>query len=297
MKTKRTLCYLFLVAGSASFASAMTVLQTTNPTALGAVLDGGAGITINSVTINNGASGQFGTYTGFSSLPITLGDGIVMSTGLATQTTASYHSTGNAPASNTGVGSTPEFTNYASGRVANFNSGNDVASLTVHFTLASAGNVKFDWGFGSVEYPQWTSSFTDAFFAFLDGTSTANQIVYDASHNPVQVGSSFASSLITNETNTAFSNPHGFMGLTTTTGSLAAGEHSLTFEIGDVNDHDLDSAVFISALQALQPGEGGGGGDTPLTEELSSIPEPSTWGTMAMLTGAGLLMRRRKVIL
>jgi hypothetical protein len=97
-----------------------------------------------------------------------------------------------------------------------------------------------------------------------------------------------------NETNTAFSSPHGFMGLTTTTGSRAAGEHSLTFEIGDVNDHTLDSAVFISALQALQ---GDGGGDTPLTEELSSIPEPSTWGTMAMLTGAGLLMRRRKIIL
>jgi hypothetical protein len=256
MKTlDQAILALAIAACTASPVSALTVTQTTDPAALGALLSG-SGVTVDSVTINNGAGMQFGSYSGFDSGPLTLGNGVVISTGQAVQTTAAYHSTGDYPSSNTGVNGTAEFNNYAAGRVTNFSAGYDVASLTVYFTLPAASAVKFDWAFGSVEYPVYTNQFTDAFFAFLDGTDAANQIVFDSNGNPVQVGASFGASLIVNDTNTAFSNPHGIMGLTTTTGTLAAGPHSLTFVIGDVNDHVLDTAVFISSISTTDGDDG-----------------------------------------
>ena len=115
----------------------------------------------------------------------------------------------------------------------------DVAALKVDFTLNAASQVGFDFVFGSVEYPVYVNSFTDAFIAFLDGTASADQIVFDASNNPVQVGTSFASALTTADTNTAFSNPHGLVKLQTFTNELAAGSHYIIFEVGDVNDHVL----------------------------------------------------------
>jgi hypothetical protein len=67
----------------------------------------------------------------------------------------------------------------------------------------------------------------------------------------VQVGSSFAGLETTGDRNSAFSNPHGLIHhLTTTSAVLDAGHHFLIFEVGDVNDHILDSAVFIANLRA-----------------------------------------------
>jgi hypothetical protein len=118
---------------------------------------------------------------------------------------------------------------------------------------------------------------------FLGGTAAANQIAFDASNNPVEVGSTFASALTTNDLNTAFYDPHGLLRLTTFTATqLVAGNHTLTFEVGDVNDGDLDSAVFISDLHA---GEGQAG-----TNPSDEVPEPATLallgGGLAALAGA-----------
>ncbi|NCA14016.1 MAG: hypothetical protein EBS89_07760, partial [Proteobacteria bacterium] len=54
-----------------------------------------------------------------------------------------------------GSGGTDEFTAYGlqSGAIANFSSVNDVASIEVTFELDEPSNVKFDFVFGSVEYP------------------------------------------------------------------------------------------------------------------------------------------------
>jgi hypothetical protein len=143
----------------------------------------------------------------------------------------------------------------------------------VNFTLSSASQVGFDFVFGSIEFPNFTSDFTDAFVAFLDGTGTANQIVFDASNNAVQVGGTFASSLTTADTNTAFANPHGLVKLQTfTINQLSAGAHTILFEVGDVNDHILDSAAFISNLHAGT----GTGGTTP------GLPEPGTVGLITI---------------
>lgn len=267
----------------ATVASAMTVTQTNNSTTLGTAL-GGAGLTIDSVSISNGAVEQFGTYTGFTSPPVVIGDGIVLSSGLAVDADNAPDA-GSSPSTNTGAAGTAEFDAYGPGHITNFSGSFDVASLTVTFTLAAASQVGFDFIFGSIEYPVFTSSFTDAFLAFLDGTLTANQIVFDASNNPVQVGGSFASALTTADTNSAFASPHGLVKLQTFTNVLSAGQHTIKFEVGDVNDHILDSAAFISNFHA---------GEGTIGTNPSDVPEPGSIALVGMGFAALLWARRRR---
>ena len=291
MKYKSFLSLVGLAFGgglmSAAVASALTINQTTNTATLGAAL-GGSGLTINNVVINNGAASQFGTYTGFTSPPVTAGNGVVLSTGQVVETTAAFVSAGDSPSTDTGAPGTAEFDAYGPGNITNFSDSNDVAALQVDFTLNAASQVGFDFVFGSVEFPVYTSSFTDAFVAFLDGTGAANQIVFDASNNPVQVGGSFASALTTLDTNTAFAGIHGLVQLQTfTLAPLAVGAHSIIFEVADVNDHILDSAVFLSNFHAGE-GQGGtipGGG---------GVPEPAS--VLLLAAGfAGLAALRRRL--
>jgi hypothetical protein len=268
-----------LVLAMATRGLALTVTQTTNPSDLAAAL-GGGNLTINSVTTTNGAASQFGTYTGFTSPPQTIGNGVVMSSGQVVQVYPSFNNglqlANTTPSTDTGISGTAEFDAYGPDHIANFSQSFNVAALQVNFTLAAASQVGFTFIFGSVEYPQYTSSYTDAFLAFLDGTAPANQIVFDSNNQAVQVGSSFQSILTTADTNTAFANPHGLMKLQTfTLNELAAGDHTIIFEVGDVNDGILDSAVFISDFHAGQ----GGGGTNPVT------PVPST----LLLLGSGVI--------
>jgi hypothetical protein len=285
---------LFRTIGGAAYAvmlatsaPAMVVTPTTNGTTLGTALGGGGGLTINSVSVANGADAQFGTYTGFTSPPVTIGDGIVLSSGDAADTTAAFHSSSGLPSTDEGQTGTTEFDAYGPTHITNFSSSNDVAALTVNFTLAAPSQVGFNFIFGSVEFPVFTSDFTDAFLAFLDGKGTANQVVFDASNQAVQVGGSFASALTTADTNSAFSDPHGLVKLQTFTNVLSAGAHTLTFEVGDVNDHILDSAAFISDLHAGQGTVGTGTG--------GAVPEPASVGLVGIGI-AGLLWARRKLV-
>ena len=269
------------ILASATFASALSITQTIDGAVLGAALGGGGGLTIDSVAITNGYAKQFGTYTGFTSGPVTIDDGIVLSTGKVVQTTATFNNavqgTATTPNTDTGANGTAAFDAYGLGHIANFTNSNDVAALTVNFSLSVASQVGFDFIFGSVEFPQYTSNFTDAFLAFLDGTAVGNQIVFDTSGNAVQVGSTFAGALTTADTNTAFAYPHGLLKLETyTQGELSVGSHSISFQIGDVNDRRLDSAVFISNFRA---GDGPGGTNHP------AVPEPSS----LLLLGSGLV--------
>jgi hypothetical protein len=276
---QRLLTLVIAISVSMLANASVLVTQTTNTSLLATALGGGGGLTVNSVTILAGAASQFGTYTNFIGAPITIGNGIVLSTGQVVQVTPAFNNglqgAGSTPSTDTGMPGTAEFDAYGPGHIASFSAAFDVAALQVNFTLSSPSQVGFQSIFGSLEYPQFTSSFTDAYLAFLDGTAPANQIVFDASNNAVQVGTTFAGALTTADTNTAFANPHGLLKLQTfTMNQLSAGPHTLTFEIGDVNDHILDSAVFISGLQAGS----GPGGTTP------SVPEPATY----LLAGIGL---------
>ena len=229
-------------------------------------------------------------YSAFADQAVTIGNGVVLSTGNAVQTTAAFHNSATLPSTDVGQPGTTAFNNYGPGHITNFNTSNDVAALHVNFTLNAPSQIGFQFAFGSVEFPVFTSEFTDAFLAFLDGTGSANQIVFDASGNAVQVGTTFASALTTADTNSAFSDPHGILRLQTfTMNLLSAGTHSLIFQLGDTNDHILDSAVFISDFRAGQ-----GTGAT-----IAAVPEPASLALflsgLSALAGARWLSKTEKL--
>lgn len=243
----------------------VVTVPTTDPAALTAGLPSN-GLTVVSMRIRNGQPGQFGTFTGFSLPPVTIRDGIVLSSGNVAQIgpmmevqDPNYDPASPPPQVSSVMtpdpdqsGGTSEFDVYgdAHNHIQNFQQSFDVASLEVVFDLAEDSQVQFDFVFGSVEFPFYTSGFTDAFLVFLDGTREQDQICFDTNGDPVQVGSSFAGLETTADVNTAFANPHALIHhLTTTTDRLDAGRHTLIFEVGDVNDHILDSVAFITNLR------------------------------------------------
>lgn len=261
MKTKlnRFGCLtLALTALALSLHGAVVVTPTINPADLAAALNA-QGLTITSAGIEYGIDGQFGTYSNFTLPPVTIGNGVVLSSGDVSHVGDAPDPSPEFPEPSYWMGdnSSPEFEAYGAIHIENFTGAYDVASLRVDFNLTTNSQVKFDFIFGSVEYPYWTSDFTDALLVFLDGTDPTNQITFDANGQPVQVGLSFSGQVVTTDQNTAFANPHGLlMKLTTTTSLLPAGNHTLRFEVGDVRDASLDSAVFITNLRAESGTEG-----------------------------------------
>ena len=282
-----------------SGAAALIVTQTTDGTGLrDALVANPSDFGDITATYTVGDTSQVGTYTGFSSLPVTIGNGVVLSTGRAIDTVGPYNNS--APfgdgAVSTAIGgpSTPEIDAYSLSHVTSWSNGNDAAVLMLEFDLDNPSAIAFSFIFGSVEYPVYTSQFTDAFLVFLDG----NQITFDSLGNPVQVGNSFASQLRIDDTNTIFTgvgadfgnNAHGLLDtLITTSGTLDSGTHTILFEVSDTNDQQLDSAVFITNFR-LASNQGG-----PDTEpETEDVPEPTTLTLFAFgLAGLGILRRKR----
>lgn len=283
MRTKHIVLTAGLVAGALSCgeAQALVISTTSDGSALlSALVPNTSQFSSIVASYALGDASQVGTYSGFDAGPVTMPNGVVLSTGKAGETTAAFHSINGSPDTVFNGGSTPEIDAYAPDHVTNWLNSHDTAKLNLDFSLASAAAIKFNFSFGSVEYPVFTNNFTDAFYAFLDG----KQISFDSKGSPVQVGSSFSTTLTTADVNTAFSDPHGLIGnLTTTSGTLLAGEHLLSFEVADTNDGALDSAVFLTGFGTTTNSGG------PTTGPVSAVPLPATlpmFGAALLVLGA-----------
>lgn len=155
-----------LLTGSAAFGAVDTV-PTTSGGALANALHP-AGLTIKSVQVHNGAEGQIGTFSNFNLPPVTIQSGVVLSSGSVAnlgpipEASLPDYDPSSPPAQvnsqmvfDPETGATAEFDNYGltAGNIENFYGCYDVAAIEVTFTLEDAAQVKFDFVFGSVEYP------------------------------------------------------------------------------------------------------------------------------------------------
>ena len=118
-----------LTAGLPAHAGVL-VTPTTNPADLQSALNA-TGLTITSVSIVNGTDGQFGTYTNFTTPPVTIGNGVILSSGNVAfvgppaDPILDYPQ----PYYDMATSGTAEFNAYGPGRIENFGSSNDVAAL------------------------------------------------------------------------------------------------------------------------------------------------------------------------
>ena len=277
-------------------AVALTVTQTTDGTVLRNALVTNPG-EFGSITASYavGNSTQVGTYSGFNSPPVTIGDGVVMSTGHVVDTVGPYNNavSGGLVSTDFGGGSTPEIEAYSAAHDSNWASGHDAAVLQLDFSLANPSAIAFNFILGSVEYPLYAGYFVDPFHVFLDGAP----ITFDALGEPAQLGKNFAAQLRTNDTNTIFTGVGANAGndahalfdiLTTRSGTLGAGNHTIRFEIADAYDGQYDSAVFISDFRlTTNPG-------APHTDPIGAVPEPSNAALLAVGAALiGMALRRR----
>ena len=288
-----------LVFGGASLSLAdLSVITTTDAntlvnSALGAV----AGVTVTGATYS-GASIASGTYTGLTYGPFAgISSGMLLTTG-DVQLAVGPNNLDDATGDNGGP--TGSYNNYDGTHSIDLN---DVVTLTINFHVDAAKSLSFDFAYGSEEYWYFTNSqYNDSFFAFLDGGTTT--LALDPLGQAITVDNQYLT--IDNRPST-FDPTNGYglpdkIGAGTAAGiaalqydgltpvlrtnfDVAAGDHSLTFVIGDAGDTVLDSGVFITHL--FGPGTGGGG--------TNPVPEPSSSAMLALGSGAIALneLRRR----
>lgn len=273
----------FVAAVVALLAATPAVAQisttgTTNATTLANSLQG-TGVTFTSATLTG--AGDVGTFTG-GLAGVGIANGVVLTTGGLSCVTATNDS------GNCGVNKT-------------FTSVRDSATLVLNFT-ATSSSLFFNYVFASEEYNTFSgSNFNDIFALRLNGTNYNNTNLATlpngdvVSINTVNLGSN--STFYRNNTTEPGPNtltgpllglPIQFDGLTTlltaSANNLVIGDtYSLTFDIADVGDNELDSAVFIQG--------GSVGIEAPPT---SAVPEPASWAMMIFGFGmVGGAMRRR----
>lgn len=240
------------------------IMVTTNGSATDLIgeIVGGPGLTTSNGTYNDGASGLgSGLFTGGIASGIGMESGIILTSGTAQ----------NALGPNSSQGTTGPGT---------------FATLAFDFTT-STGSLFFNYVFASEEYLEYVNSaFNDTFKLYVNGTNVA--IV------PGTVGTEVEIDTVNENVNSAFYNNNdggafdieydGFTDVFTAavTGLDTSATHTMSFEIADVGDASLDSAVFIEA---------GSFGTVPT----NGVPDTGSTLALLGLGLVGLSALRRKI--
>lgn len=227
----------------------------------------GSGITVSNVSYvgSNGASGNF---TGGNSSGLGIDQGIVLSSGKATNAQGANNST--SAGSNNGTGGHAPLTSLAGATTYDAT----VLNFDFEFDGGLGGDLFFNFVFGSEEYLEWVNKgFNDVFGFFVDGVNVA---LAPGSSDPISIdniNNTQNSSLFVDNTSGLFNTQmDGFTkSLQINLKDLNAGKHTMQFAIADVGDNDYDSWVFVQAKSFS---------NQPSTE----VPEPSG----LLLLGLGL---------
>ena len=205
----------------------------------------GSGITINNATYT-GAAQASGTFTGGNSAGIGIDQGILLTTGSATNA-AGPNNAPNTSTPNATPGD-PQLNSVVNGVT------NDAAALNINFTT-TGGNLFFNYVFGSEEYNEFVgSAFNDAFGFFLDGQNIA---LLPGTSTPVSTNNvnlaNNSNYFVNNPPSTTVAAPFdiqydGFTKVLTAQAlNLDSGTHNIKLVIADTADRSFDSGVFIQA--------------------------------------------------
>ncbi len=204
----------------------------------------GTGITISNVNYTGTLSAS-GTFTGGDASGIGFDEGIILTSGLASNAEGSNDS--DSTSTNNGLAGNAALT-ALSGQPTY-----DASVLSFDFESAG-GDVYFNYVFGSEEYNEWVDGYNDVFAFFVDGVNIA---LLPGTTTPVSINTvnlEDNSDLYNNNdpsdgTPTPFDFQYdGFTDvLTAVLLDLDAGTHTIELAIADGGDHALDGGVFIEA--------------------------------------------------
>jgi hypothetical protein len=237
---------IFISGGAYAF----SITDSADANALAsAFLMPGTGITISGASINYTIAMTESVYaTGiYSAGPMNIGDGIILTTGNAQD--ALPPDKGPATSTQLGLSGNALVDQIVGYPVYSL----DTVILTINFSVdPGIHSIVFDFIFGSEEFPEYVGSpYNDSYGVFLNGSTGANQIVFDSMGNSITINGPFFSS------GSVMTPPENGMGYDGSTGLLitkapitpGSSNNQLQIVISDVGDRGYDSGVLMSRLR------------------------------------------------